>query len=254
VAWQARVNGESVVRVLNSGIIITVTGEFQHAEEPKVFADSVVFSAFSSADPHSDCDVLLYDVATGTLGVAIGGAGQQRFADISADFVAASDFSEDPNGYFDLGGSVADIVIYSRANGTFTRRARPGKQAFPLLGNDGALAYLEWGSVHPEPKFSAFALMTGSVSTPPEGDALIRNIQTDPSYLRPALRGNLLDFVDSSLGSPTLYRASLNPRSEPTAAIEGTGVQSLLGPASTDAWTLLGQRLASGPVLRVLAR
>jgi hypothetical protein len=254
LAWEVVLDGRSQVRVNTGAGSITLTGAFDHAGEPKAARDAVAFTAFSAREASSDSDVLLYDVGTATTSVALGGPGQQRFPDISETLVAASDFSEDPEGYFDEASSVADIVLFSRADGSVTSRPKPGKQAFPMLGKDGLLAYLSWGAVHPEPKFSAFGLFVGQASSTPESDGLVRDIQTNPSYLRPSVRGTLVDFIDSSNGVTALYRAQLSPLGEPAVAAQGSAVESLLGPTGTEAFTVVGKRVAASAVLEVWAR
>lgn len=254
VAWEVVLDGQSQVRVHTSAGTTTLTGAFDHAAEPKAARDAVVFTAFSAQSPSSDSDVFLYDVASHTASVALGGSGQQRFADISADFVAASDFSEDPQGYFDEVSSVADIVLLSRADGSVTTRPLPGKQAFPMLGKDGLLAYLHWGDVHPEPKFSSFALFVAHANSTPESDTRVRDIRTDPSYIRPSVRGTVVDFIESTADITTLYRASLSPLGEPVAVVQGSAVESLLGPTGTESFTVVGRRLGASSVLEVWAR
>lgn len=252
VAWETTLNGKSSVRVFRAGRTTTLTGAFDHAGEPRAAADALVFTAWAEASPNSDTDVLLYEPATDSLSTALGGAGQQRFADVSAEYVAASDFSEDPRGYFVETGSDADVVVFERKSGMVTRRARPGKQAFPMLGSDGVLAYLDWGAVHPEPKFSAFSLRLGRVSGAPETDSLVRAVRTEPSYVRPSLRGNVIDFIDAPGGPPVLYRVDVTAPSE-LAATE-LDVTAPLGPIAAPGVTLLGARLADGVELRVVTR
>jgi len=254
LAWEVVLEGQSQVRAHTSAGTTTLAGAFDHAAEPKATRDALVFTAFSAPGTNSDTDILLYDTASGTTSVALGGPGQQRFADISEDFVAASDFSEDPRGYFDEASSVADIVLLSRQDGSVTVRPKPGKQAFPMLGKDGLLAYLHWGEVHPEPKFSAFALLVTHASSTPESDTLLRDIHTDPSYIRPSVRGTVVDFIDATGGITTLYRAPLSPLGEPVVAAQGGVAESLLGPTGTESFTLVGKRLAAGSVLEVWAR
>jgi hypothetical protein len=252
VAWETTLNGKSSVRVFRAGRTTTMAGDFDHAGEPRACADALVFTAWAEASPNSDSDVLLYEPNTDSLSTALGGSGQQRFADVSAEYVAASDFSEDPRGYFVEIGSDADVVVFERSSAVVTRRARPGKQAFPMLGNGGVLAYLEWGAVHPEPKFSAFSLRLGQVSGAPEEDLLVRAVRTDPSYVRPSLRGNVIDFIDSPGGPPVLYRVDVTAPSELVAT--ELDVTMPLGPIAAPGITLLGARIANAVELRVVTR
>jgi hypothetical protein len=254
LAWEVELEGRSQVRIRAPSGTVTLSGAFDHAAEPKACRDAVAFTAFAAMASDSDTDVLLYDVTRGTIEVVFGGAGQQRFADISEQFVAGSDFSEDPNGTFDPAGSLADIVLLTRADGQLIRRAKAGKQAFPMLGDDGVLSYLHWNEVHPEPKFNRFDLFVGRGDTAPESDVLLRDIQTDPSYVRPSIRGAVVDFVDTSSGRPTLYRAALAPLAEPVLMAQGSATERLLGPTGTEAWTVLGKQRTNGVVLEVVAR
>lgn len=250
--WEVLVQGKSQVRVLHAGRISTLAGDFDHAGEPRAAPGTVAFTAWAKEGSSSDTDVFTYEVATGAAERRIGGSGQQRFPDISPDHLAASDFSEDPSGIFDEAGSLSDLVLLERSTGKLMRRPRPGKQAFPLLGRDGALAYLEWGAVHPEPKFSGFSLLLGQVGNTPEQDLLIRTIQTDPRYLRPSLSDEAIDFVDSSTGPATLYRARLAAPTQIVPAALDSGTP--LGPVATPALTLIGARVGDSVELRVVAR
>jgi hypothetical protein len=254
LAWEVVLDGRSQVRVHTSAASLTLTGAFDHAAEPKASSDAIAFTAFSAESPTSDTDILLYEIASGSTKVVLGGAGQQRFPDVSADLVAASDFSEDPRGYFDETSSVADLVLFSRRDGNVTRRPLPGKQAFPMLGKDGLLGYLHWGEVHPEPKFSAFSLYVGRANSTPESDTKLRDIHTDPSYVRPSLRGSVIDFIDSTGSGPTLYRAELAPLGEPVVAFQTNTAAWLLSPTGNDGWTVFGKQAAGDYVLDVSAR
>src|SRR5262245_7659615 len=98
VAWEAKDGTRAVVRVRVNGTTTTMTGAFDHAGEPRATADAVVFTAWRGVDTLADTDVLSYEVASTRTEVVFGGAGQQRFADVSRGYVAAADFSEDPDG------------------------------------------------------------------------------------------------------------------------------------------------------------
>ena len=127
----------------------------------------------------------------GSAKLVLGGAGQQRFADVSTAFIAATDFSEDPDGRFDNDGKdLADITVFDRSTGTTTTRKSPGKQAFPMLADNGVLAYLQWSSIHPEPKLVDYELRTGKVLADPAADMHIAQVMYAGSdYARPAVVG-----------------------------------------------------------------
>lgn len=244
VAWEVGAGAMSQVRVSHRGNVRTLTGAFDHAGEPRVTADAVVFTAFLGPNPTDDSDVYLYEVNGDDPSPIAAGAGQQRFADVSLTHVAVTDFSEDPRGYFDESESIADVLIIDRQSGVATPRERAGKQAFPLLGGDDALVYLDWGAVHPEPKFSQFGLRAAVLGAPLDDDYDIKpdGVRTDPAYLRPSLHGQNIDFVDTRNGITGLYRFNLGSQ-EPPAAIPVAGSPQLFGPVATDAMTLIAKRL-----------
>jgi len=220
---------------------------FDHAGEPRVSADAAVFTQFLGPNPNDDTDVALLDIVTGKITSVATGAGQQRFADVSPTHVAVTDFSEDPKGYFDEAGSIADIVLIDRMTLARTVRSAPGKQAFPLLGSDGALVYLEWGAVHPEPKFSQYMLKSGLVGRPVAEDFEVKRgspVVTNTPYVRPSLRGLSLDFVDAAAGTSKLYRASLATREAPVLA-PLAGTSELLGTASAETLTVVANFAAN---------
>jgi len=246
VAWESDGTDGSQVRLRDASGAEPFETTFPQAGEPRLTGDALVFTAFVGAGANADTDVDLYDLADHVLMPVATGAGQQRFADVSATHVAVSDFSEDPKGYFDHTGSLSDIVVIDRTTLERTTRAAPGKQAFPLLGSDGLLAYLEWGAVHPEPKFSQFFLKAGYVDAPVADDRNVKGgdaqVSTDPAYVRPSLHGIYLDYIDKVAATPQLFRASLDEPSPPvSAAISGTS--RLLGPVATDRLTLIAKPL-----------
>jgi hypothetical protein len=255
VAWEATLDGRDVVRVLGPTGAITLTGAFDHAREPRVAEDAVVFTAWLGEDDTSDTDVLLYTPSTGAIEVVGGGPGQQRFADISATHVAWTDFAEDPDGVFgDDSGDAADIVVRDRASGATTPLVRPGKQAFPELGAPGKIAYLDWGLVHPEPKFGGYDLRVADIDG--GGDALAAQILTHAPYLRPAARGSRLDWVsaESVGGDLSLMQRAVDLQT-PAETVGEFGEESAFGPVATDGFTLVGASPSGGLVtLRAFAR
>ena len=244
IAWEAGEDAASQVRVHHQGMTRTLMGDFSRAGEPRVCADAVVFTAFAGQERSSDSDVYLYDVASDQLGPVAAGPGQQRFADVSLTHVALTDFSEDPAGYFDEMQSIADVVVVDRESGEVTTRKGPGKQAFPLLASDGAVVYLHWGSVHPEPKFSQFWLKAGYPGEPVELDVDLKGemVQTSPAYVRPSLYGLDVDFVDTSASTVGLYRVSLSELKAPVATLVPSGTARLLAPVAGAALTLVSQQ------------
>ena len=84
----------------------------------RVMLPSHAASAASSSsrsvggDALGDTDVQLYVPTTGVTTTIAGGPGQQRFADVDDDWIAVTDFSEDPDGRFDANETdLADVVL-----------------------------------------------------------------------------------------------------------------------------------------------
>jgi hypothetical protein len=244
IAWEAGDEAASQVRVHYQGVTRTLSGDFDHASEPRVCADAVVFTAFLGEAPSSDSDVYLYDVAGDELLPVASGPGQQRFADVSLTHVAWTDFSEDPAGYFDETLSISDVVVIHRESGEVVERKAPGKQAFPLLASNGMVVYLDWGAVHPEPKFSQFSLRAGRPGEPVELDLDLKGdvVRTEPAYVRPSLHGTDVDFIDTAATVVGLYRVSLTELTEPEATVVPGAAAQLLGPVATAALTLVSQQ------------
>ncbi len=167
------------VRVHDANGTVTVGGDFDHAGEPRVAVDAVVFTGWRDVDDHGDTDVFLFKPSTGEVTVIAGGPAQQRFADVSATHIAWTDFAEDPDGFFgDDSNDMADVVVLARETNEQTTRKQSGKQAFPLLGAAGKVAYLDWGLVHPEPKFSAYGIRLGPIAGDGTDDADVANTTT----------------------------------------------------------------------------
>lgn len=257
IAWEADGASGTEVRVRTDGKIETLSGAFVHAEEPRASSDAVVFTAFLGPGPNDDSDVYLFDVVSRELSVIAGGAGQQRFADISPTHVAFTDFSEDPQGYFNEMGSISDIAMVERATHLRSNRAAPGKQAFPLLGTDGVFAYLEWAAVHPEPKLGQFWLKVGRLDRPVSEDFNVKTsgqVSTNPAYVRPSLRGLNLDFIDQGAEGAALFRATLGTPSA-LVSLKIQGALQLFGPVAGERFTLLAnQRSAQSFALLAVPR
>lgn len=263
IAWEADQNGRSVVRVRASAAgstARTIEGAFVSAGEPRASGSSVAFTAWNGPSPGDDTDVWLFDATTNEAHVVLGGPGQQRFADLSSTYVAATDFSEDPSGRYDRSANVlADIIVLDRGTGVVTRRALPGKQAFPMLADTGVLAYLSWSGIHPEPKFESYELRSGTVLGDPAADKSISRVvyaATDPA--RPIVLGATLEWIANPDGRTTLYRAPVDASGAPTA-VKGLESFQLHAPAPTTAgFTVLATSRIGGsdgvPRLRAVPR
>lgn len=247
--------GKSQVRVLYADTKRTLRHGLDHGGEPRATRDAVVFTAFAGAQRSDDSDVYLYDVARDEIAPVAVGPGQQRFADVSETHVALTDFSEDPRGYFDEVASISDVLIVERSTGQRLLRHLTGKQAFPLLGRDGELLYLDWGAVHPEPKFSQFWLKSGTIAQAPEQDASVtaEQVRTDPAYVRPSLHGSNVDYIDTRAGMVGLYRVTLGRLDAPSVTSLGTASQ-LLGPVAGDTLTLVATRQGDSLTLVAVPR
>ena len=234
IAWEADEGGHSVVRVRARGVVRTVPGTFASSGEPRASGASVAFTAWNGPATTDDTDIWVYDAVAGESRVVLGGPGQQRFADISSRYVVASDFSEDPDGRLDNNErDIADVVVLDRASGAITYRRLPGKQSFPILGDNDLLAYLEWAGIHPEPKLLSYELRTGDVLGNPASDRTIARVEYASSeYARPALAGSTLEWIANPDGITRLYRAPADGSAAP-AVVRGLEDLRLYAPAPT---------------------
>jgi hypothetical protein len=176
VAWEAQGPRGSEVRVWDrkTGARTTLAGTFHHAGEPRSAGDAVVFTGWLGDADDGDTDVLEWRRDGGAVSVVFGGPAQQRFPDGAAGLYTATDFSEDATGAFDVTAfRSSDILVYDTATGATQRRALPGKQAFATVDAKRNLVYLDWESVHPEPKFSAYKIRLGNLAGNPSDDALV---------------------------------------------------------------------------------
>ena len=256
VAWEATIGGASVIRVSVGGKpAITLSGAFDHAAEPHATEGAVVFTGWLTPETNGDTDVFVFSAATGTVTAIASGPGQQRFADVSADLVAVSDFSEDPSGYFDANRlSLSDIVVFDRHTLAKTVRRAPGKQAFPLLGAGGKLVYQDWGIVHPEPKMSIWSLMVGDVFGVASADVNAKGsgqVQTNAPYVRPSVRGGELEWVDDTSGTSALFRRPLDLSTPAAKASEDASFYSAV---AGDSVTLVSTIANGAYELRGVAR
>lgn len=250
-AWEAIENGTRVVKTVDlayaSATPMTIVGPFDHAGEPRVSEGSVVFTAWVGAADTSDTGIFVFSTASATVQPVATGPGQRRFADISPTHIAWSDFSVGPTKIFaDQSTDAANIVVLERASGVTNARTKPGKQAFPMLGIEGKVAYLDWGLVHPEPKFSEYDLKIGDVGGIATGDILVSHIQTSV-YLRPVAEGSYLEWIATSpAGAPALMRSALGFAAAPIT-VSTFGGETVVGPSSAPSMTLIGTMAPNMP-------
>jgi hypothetical protein len=202
VVWEAVEGGKSVVRVWKNGQAITLQGNFDHAGEPRVSGNQVVFTSWSTSDPLSDTDVWFYSDSTQTMTKVASGPGQQRFADIAGKTVVYTDFSEDPDGVFnDDENDLADITAVELGTGSITPHPLPGKQAFPQVANDLQVVYMSWPEDHPEPKLQAYGLRLWNVGTK-QFDLVIDDVSSLEQPTRPDVTGGLLVWISKTESTP----------------------------------------------------
>jgi hypothetical protein len=253
IAWES--GAEQLVRVRYSGVTMSVRGEFARGGQARVTDDAVVFSAWLGAETTSDADIWLYQPASEQLTRIAGGPGQQLFPDVSATHVAFSDFSEDPDQRFDDDGrDLANVVLVERGSGAMRTLDRPGKQAFPLLADEGHVVYLQWALSHPEPKLSAYAIMDWDSLA--DRQANLIDIETMPPYVRPSVYGRTIEWVERPFSAPErLMRIQARAGAQPTEAFSLLGVQ-LYATASGPNAPLLATREPARPavMLRSIAR
>lgn len=252
MAWEAESQGRTLIHVqkMNSSETIVINGDFDHATEPRISPSAVVFTAWLGPEATADTDIAIYEFASQAWTWIARGPGQQRFADISETHIAWSDFAEDPDGRFDENGmDVADIVLFNRESKVAEPRPRPGKQAFPMLGATGKLAFLDWNLVHPEPKLVAYDLRLADLDAPLTDSVLVESIQTAAPYIRPVARGNLLEWVAmTDMVNSTLWRMSTDELAAPEMMQPPDSIQRF-APTATDAATFIGVKNKDGSVM-----
>jgi hypothetical protein len=255
VAWEETIDGIPVVRVRTGTQTTTLSGDFDHAAEPRAATDAVVFTGWVSADAGSDTDVFVYSVASNSIALVAGGVGQQRFPDISATEIAVSDFSEDPTLTYDSQGIAnADVLVIDRASGVTTTRAFYGKQAFPMLGAPGRLLYLEWVGIRPMPKLAGYTIRSVALDSLASDGLIIGQVGTDPPAIRPTARDTLVEWVEYAGTAATFWRAPADATSA-KIAVSGPSDLALFAPQATTDFTVLATRsLSEVPKLETWAR
>jgi hypothetical protein len=257
LAWQAGEGSASAVFVSFTGSVRRVAGAFDHAGEPRAAEDAVVFTGWHGPSDDSDTDVFLVPAEAGPAELALGGVGQQRFADVSRSHVAVSDFSEDPTGtYRGDGTALADLVVIDRVANETRRVSAAGKQAFPMLGSSGRIVYLEWHGVHPVPKMQEYTLRFAELATLEAEAVTIGRVTSDRPTVRPVTRNALVEWVERPVGSGSLlHRVELGAGRAPVT-VSGLEGLELFAPAASGAITVIAVRpLAGGaPTLRAFER
>jgi hypothetical protein len=224
-------------------------GAFDHAGEPRCAEGAVVFTGWLGPNNTADTDVFLFQVGSGLVTNMSAGPGQQRFPDVSSTHVAWSDFSEDPDGTFNGNSTdAADIVVLTREGAPAATRKMPGMQAFPMLGAPGKLAYLSWGLVHPEPKFSEYDLRVGDLAGPGSADITVDHIMTLAPYVRPAALGQWLEWVVWPPGQSASLMRRPADLSAPATMIPGVPGGEMYTPTASDTITLVGARAPGAPL------
>ena len=253
VAWEVGAGSATSVRVFRGGTTTTLTGDFEHAGEPRAAGDAVAFTGWKFADANGDTDVFLHLVATGeTLAVATGPA-QQRFADASNGYVAYTDFSEDPDGRYDMNDTdLADIGVYDRTTRATVTRKNPGKDAFPVLTDGDRFGYLHWGDVHPEPKFQAFGVRSGRVGSLAATDVALADVTNAFRFTMPTGKSGAIEWIaPDTTGVERLYRAPADGTATAKPILDGG---FLFAPQSSAGMTVAAVSNAGTMTLRYVAR
>jgi hypothetical protein len=254
IAWQATIDGRTRVRVLQGGALAESPADFVAANEARAHGGAVVFTGWRAPPPLGDSDVWILEGGASRL--ALGGSGQQRFADVDDRWVAVSDFSEDPDGTFDQNETdLADVVLVDRRSGEIVRRPSPGKQAFPMLAQQDVIAYLDWKAVHPEPKFEAFQIRAGGLRALPTDDRTISEVKYGGAPALPITRGGTVEWVADANDGIALFRAPADG-SSPPAMVEGARDLAIATPSATQAVTIVASEpaMGAGPKLRAIPR
>jgi hypothetical protein len=215
----------------------------------RISSTAVVFTVWLGPDLAANTDIVVYDFASGKTEVIDQGPGQQRFGDISETHIAWTDFSEDPDGRFNQDSlDVADIVVFDRQTNMLSTRPRPGKQAFPMLGATGKLAFLDWNLVHPEPKLIAYDLRLADIDGPLTDSVLVESIETVAPYIRPVAHGSYLEWFDLV---PNVGLAFGRMRTDGTSApvlVQEVNAVSRFAPIASEEMTFIGVQTMNGPV------
>lgn len=260
VVWEATVSGKDVVRARRREDDAVRTFDAHAAvREPRADGHSLLFTSFAALTPRADTDVWILDGWNAEPRLLLGGAGQQRFAELSATHAAVSDFSEDPDGAFDdTETDLADVVVIDRATGAETRRRAAGKQAFPVLLDGGLLAYLSWSGIRPEPKLLSYELRAGAIAGDPATDRLVVKVDSAAArWVRPSAHGNVLEWVEAGTDGSRLFRAPVDG-SVPPREVPGLAGVRLGAPIAAASFTLVATTPVAGdvrtPRLRALGR
>jgi hypothetical protein len=199
LVWEYQEGGIAKVGVLDTRTEqrFTLRGGFKAAGEPRSTGTGVVFTGWLTPDENGDTDVFFAARGSESADTVFDGPGQQRFADGNGTTLAASDFSEDPSGaYAFREARLSDIVV--RQNTVLSKRVKAGKQAFPLVLGDNEIAYLDWDSIHPEPKLAAYDLYRAALDRPPTDDLKIELVMAPGNYLRPSAVGATLFYINNN--------------------------------------------------------
>jgi hypothetical protein len=255
-AWEEMLDGARHVRVRFGDHSMIVTGEFHHSGEPRATSDAVVLTGFLTADEEGDSDVFLFTVEDRTVALVAGGPGQQRFADVSETHVAITDFSEDAGGAYDPEGEAdADLQIFERGSGEITVRRLAGKQAYPMLGARGSLAYLEWtGPRRPVPKLAGYAIRAVPLAALDTDAVFVASVNNYSPGIVPAAFGDVIEWVETNADTSILWRARLDRTIERSVA-PGLSAVDLYAPVSTERFTVLAsRRIGQAATLRAVPR
>ncbi len=250
MAWEGDVDGKAWIHLRRGMQSKTevLNGDFDHATEPRIATNALVFTLWRGPESTADTEIGIYDFETRAVETIVR-PGQQRFADISDTHVAWTDFSEDPDGHLDENAmDIADIVVMNRQTGAMATRVRIGKQAFPMLGATGKLAFLDWNLVHPEPKLVAYDLRIADVNDTLNDSVLIDTVKTTAPYIRPSAHGEWIEWIafEEGLGSG-VWRTGTDTTATPEIVLPPSWVNRF-APIATDSVTFIGTQRMDGSV------
>ena len=251
LAWETATSAASpqVRAKVGGGLATTLSGPFDHAGEPRAGDAGVAFTAWLTPDDLGDTDVYLLDPKTGAVSALATGPAQQRWADVSADTIAWSDFLEDPDGRYDNNEfDVCDVVLYDVAKTTRTAYPKIGKQGYPMVGSKGHVVYLDWPPDHPEPKNQEFRIRSWAYGDGSDME-IAHVLHFDSFYARPATRGGLVVWVSGSTDDHLTF-GPVDGSPSTTVAVTAS---SLRAPAFADGFVVVAgfDPAATSPKLRV---
>src|SRR5262249_9072035 len=101
-----------------------------------------------------------------------------------------------------------------------------------------------------------YGLMLGDIGAAPDSDVTVDAIVTLQPYVRPVMRGALVEWVSSPSpgATPSLFRRGVD-LAKPAETVAGFAGMSVFGPSASDTVAMVGASGAgAGVTLRAFAR